>query len=202
MITIIRDTQHHLYDTALFRNCILYSNFFFAVSCGHMPRGFLILVIIVILEVSITNLRGLTSHLFHSSMVWEQIFSHNCSLLRSLSAFCEHAVAADFFGYCLQRQNKEFIHQNHHSQSFANSTLWHCIFDSQPTELKLFQRSLVLFHHNSETMWSSLGWKVAGAYKAQISHPDYPSQDFSHWHATNTLVSGFACWILFAFNCA
>lgn len=77
---------------------------YLVLSCGHMTRSFLILVITVIWEDSITIFRVLTSHLFHSSMVWEQIFLSNGSLLRSLSAFCEYAVAVDLFGSCLQRQ--------------------------------------------------------------------------------------------------
>lgn len=109
-----------------------------------MTRSFLILVPTVIGKDSITISRVLTSHLFHSSMVWEQIFLSNASLLRSLSAFCEYAVAVDLFGSCLQRQNREFIHQNIHSQNSENSALRRHIFDSQTSELSIFHRSWVL----------------------------------------------------------
>lgn len=107
LIAIIRDTQHYLYSKELFRNCILYYNFFLqylVLSWGHMSRSFLISVTTVIQKDSITIFRVLTSHLFHSSTVWEQIFLSNASLLRSLPAFCECAVAVDLFGSCLQRQ--------------------------------------------------------------------------------------------------
>lgn len=130
-------------------------------SWCHMIRSFLILVIIVIWKDFI--FRVWISHLFHRSMVWEQIFLSNASLLRSLSAFCECAVAVDLFGSCLQRQNKEFIHQNFYSQDSENSTLRHCIFEKQATELNLFHGSQVLFQCNSETKWSYFRQKVACA---------------------------------------
>lgn len=112
---------------------------YLVLSWGHITRSFLILVITVIWEDSITIFRVLISHLFHSSMVWEQIFLSNGSLLKFLSAFCEYAVAVDLFGLCLQRKNKEFIHQNF--QSSVISALRHCIFGSQATEWNIFHRS-------------------------------------------------------------
>lgn len=138
MTIVIRSIQHlYLYYITFLKsvfctNC-QNSSFFFAVSCGlriHSPRSFLTLVIIVVSAVSIAILKGVNSHLFHSSMVWEQTLLYNGSLLRSLPAFCECAVAVDLFGSYLKWQNKEFTYQNAQQPTFWNRILWHCIFKS------------------------------------------------------------------------